>query len=154
MIEMVGDVWGLWELLLKEYDVHLCITTNGIVRKDGKAVMGRGIALEAAQKFSWIQTNLGTNLKKYGNNVHYLGNNIFSFPVKHHWRDKADIELIKKSCLEIMDALDDLTEERKEKQKVLLVRPGCGNGGLNWETEVKPLISTLLDDRVIIVSKA
>ena len=37
--------------------------------------------------------------------------------------------------------------------KVLLPRPGCGHGGLNWERDVKPLLQERLDDRFIVVNR-
>ena len=35
---------------------------------------------------------------------------------------------------------------------IAIPRPGCSNGGLNWEIDVKPIIEPLLDDRFIIYS--
>ena len=37
-------------------------------------------------------------------------------------------------------------------KNVALPRPGCANGGLNWE-DVKPHLERILDDRVTIVTK-
>jgi len=34
----------------------------------------------------------------------------------------------------------------------VLPRPGCSNGGLDWETEVKPVISKILSDRVWVIT--
>ena len=35
---------------------------------------------------------------------------------------------------------------------VLLPKPGCANGGLNWE-QVKPLLEQYLDDRFTIIDR-
>jgi hypothetical protein len=51
----------------------ICITTNGVIRKDGKAVMGKGNALEAAQRWPVIQTELAMLMSQFGNRVHLLG---------------------------------------------------------------------------------
>lgn len=141
MKEIKGDLWTT------PADV-ICITTNGSVQSNGKAVMGRGCALEAKTKFPVMEKWLGSSIKKYGNHVVSLGifmeRSFFSFPVKHNWWEKADIELIKRSCTE-------LTERIEPWNKVLLPRPGCGNGRLKWE-DVKKVIAPLLPDNVLVIS--
>lgn len=141
MLEAKGNLWGL------PADV-VCITTNGYVSKNGRAVMGRGCALEAKQMFPGIDWELGRLIKLNGNHVQPLIVGqvpvIYAFPVKHNWWEKADLQLIKRSCIELMDAIP--------FRKVLLPRPGCGNGKLDW-VDVKPLISRWLGDNVTVVSQ-
>ena len=36
-------------------------------------------------------------------------------------------------------------------QRCYLTPPGCANGRLNFETDVRPLLSQILDDRFVIV---
>ena len=64
----------------------ICITTNGFVRSDGRAVMGRGCALEAKKLFPDIDKKLGEILKTKGNIPAILstvdGIDIVAFPVK------------------------------------------------------------------------
>jgi hypothetical protein len=153
VIEITGDAWQTWQKLQEQEECFLCITTNGTLRKDGACVMGAGIAKEAARQFDWVAKDLGRNILMYGNVMHYLGHNLVSFPVKHNWWETADIELIKRSCNELIAFLDSMAIERDvEECTAILVRPGCGNGKLDWETEVKPVISSLLDDRVYIIT--
>jgi ribA/ribD-fused uncharacterized protein len=144
--EVKGDIWTLWE---KDYEA-ICITTNGVVKADGTAVMGKGIALQAKERFSSIDKTLGTALKQRGNHVHCLcrkdGKYVLSFPTKNNWRDKSDIELIKQSCTELIKKMDEVGIKT-----CILPRPGCGNGGLKWE-EVKKVIAPLLDERVVVCS--
>jgi hypothetical protein len=131
----------------------VCITTNGSVKQDGRAVMGCGIAKQAAELFPELPLMLGTWLQSVGNHLHYLkyyedrGYTVCAFPVKHAWNDeKADLKLIKESA-------KDLVESTMPDVKVALVRPGTGVGGRDWETEVKPILEHYLtDDRFIIVS--
>ncbi len=145
MKEIFGN---LWELPAEA----ICITTNGYVKNNGAAVMGRGCALEAKQRYPRLDFHLGSLIRFQGNRVFNMGlldadgPLLFTFPVKHHWREKADINLIKKSANQLMTAIEIL-----ELENVLLPRPGCGNGQLNWE-EVKTVIEPLLDDRVSIVT--
>jgi hypothetical protein len=144
MIEVSGDLWeahalGHW----------VAITTNGVTRKDGSCVMGRGVALEAARKFPYLPYELGDRIRKWGNHVHVFGSlRILSFPVKHHWRDPADMLLIHQSALEISsDKLAGIV-----RYPNYMVRPGCGNGRLRWQ-DVRHALSEILDDRFVIVER-
>lgn len=145
MIEVFGNAWEI----MSDYD-YLCITTNGNIARGTHAVMGAGIAKEATRLCNGIDITLAKALKARGNvisNIGMKGNTkILSFPVKHNWYDNADIDLIVKSCNQLMN---DVIGERDVK--VLLPRPGCGNGNLDWHTEVKSVIGEILDDRVYIV---
>jgi len=58
------------------------------------------------------------------------------------WACVADPALIGQSCLELV-ALADAHGWRR----VLLPRPGCGAGELDWAQDVRPLLCGLLDDR-------
>lgn len=145
MREVTGNIWDA------QVDA-ICVTTNGITKRDGRAVMGKGIALEAVKRFPGIDITLGSFLIDFGNRVHHIysclkserSENIVSFPTKHHWRDKSDIDLILISCRQLIELTN-----REKWSKVALPRVGCGNGGLTW-TLVKTMISDLLDDRFII----
>jgi hypothetical protein len=151
MLEALGDMWRL-------PGDGRCVTTNGIVRPNGRAVMGKGSALSAKQNYRNIDLTLGKMLVAEGNHVHRLSAEplILSFPVKNHWRDKADMELIMRSCDELMAMVDTLSAAREKDGKdplkrILLPRPGCGAGSLLW-TDVQPHIAPLLDDRIVVVS--
>lgn len=144
--EVKGNAWNI----LNSYSA-LCLTTNGTVTKEGKCVMGRGIALEAKNKISGIDSVLGKLIVKNGNVVQFIGQfpsgvKLFSFPVKHNWFETADINLIKESAVQLMRAV-----EHYKLQSVLLPRPGCGNGKLDW-ADVSKELAEILDERIHIVS--
>jgi hypothetical protein len=125
----------------------IVITTNGCVTNSGKAVMGHGIALQAKNRMSKLPKLLGFHINTYGNWVLYFKEyNLFTFPVKHNWWEKADLQLIRQSAEQLLDHVNE-----KGFKKVWMVRPGCGNGRLKWEN-VKPVIE-FLDDRFIVVEK-
>ena len=131
------------------HDVNnpIVITTNGCVTNSGKAVMGHGIALQAKNRMSKLPKLLGYHINTYGNWVLYFKEyNLFTFPVKHNWWDKADLQLIRQSAEQLLDHVNE-----KGFKKVWMVRPGCDNGRLKWEN-VKPVIE-FLDDRFIVVEK-
>lgn len=143
MIEVRGDMW--------EYDAPIkCITTNGFVRADGRAVMGRGVALQATQRYPTIAAKLGTLITMHGNHLNLLGYydsiELWAFPVKHHWHDKASLDLIIRSAKELAVEMDD----PNVKGPIVLPKPGCGNGQLRWRM-VKPAIESILDDRFHII---
>lgn len=147
MLETTGNLWTTpadWRV----------ITTNGDVKTNGACVMGRGCALEACERFPGIDHVLGRMIQGLGNHVHVLKEGILSFPVKHHWRDRADIELIRRSATELRDFCDGRgtgIDYRGPFYRILLPRPGCGNGGLNW-TDVKPILESILDDRFAVIT--
>lgn len=147
MKEVKGDIFDLME---GDFDAF-CVTTNGIIKGDGRAVMGAGIAKECRERFKDIDIRLANGIRNNGNVVQTLGTyshgTVIAFPTKNHWRDSSSIELIQESCRQlkiIMDAYG--------LKKVLLPRPGCGHGGLNWD-EVKAEIAPILSDKVYIISK-
>lgn len=153
MIEVTGDLWDTqrWP----ETTTWRCITTNGFVKKNGECVMGRGCAKEASLKYPDMPRKLGHAISTYGNKLwawpKYM---LITFPVKHQWFEKADIDLIKKSAEELLEWME--TFEYDEGHQgfqgtILLPRPGCGNGQLKWE-DVKPVIS-FLPDNVLVISR-
>lgn len=140
MLEARGNLWDF-------NGVHV-ITTNGFVKKDGSAVMGRGCALEAKNRYPHLSLTLGEAIKEMGNHAYYFYEyNIITFPVKRVWWDPADPKLIVQSAHELMSIINQHTIA----DDVYLPRPGCGNGQLNWD-DVKPLIKPILSDRVTVIS--
>lgn len=146
------------DLFLEPADA-ICLTTNGSIKMNGSAVLGRGVALRAKRLWYGIEYLLGRLIKRQGNVVQVLTRetdtglkylrlprqngefllcpvpwHIVAFPVKEKWPEKADLELIGTSA----KALRLLIKERSWK-RVLLPRPGCGNGQLSW-TKVRPVL--------------
>lgn len=146
MIEKICDMWTV------EHAHAICVTTNGTLRKDGSCVMGRGCAREAVVKYGpQIERRLGAQIKEHGNHVFIIGDDqpmVVSFPVKGEWWDRANVELICRSARELVTLVIDM-----KWQRVVIPRPGCGNGGLQWD-DVRPRLETILsDDRFLIVDK-
>lgn len=137
----------LWEV---PADLRV-ITTNPVVRADGACVMGRGCALEAKARYPGIEYRLGDLLGEHGNRVmrigRYDGVVVASFPVKRHWREEALPELIFRSANQLVELAEKFGHNR-----VVLPRPGCGNGRLRW-ADIQPVLSVVLDDRFTVVSK-
>ena len=158
-------------MLLMNCDA-LVITTNGFVKANGEAVMGRGIAKQISDGLPGIKYILGNKLNTFANTPHVLMRHrdidLVSFPVKprtvindgtnivaHAMKQysigdrvpgfyaKAEPELIIQSAKFLA-----LLIKQYEWETVLVPRFGCGAGELNWE-DIKPLVSDILDDRFI-----
>jgi hypothetical protein len=151
MIEDTGDLWT--------YTADaVVITTNGYVKKNGQAVMGKGCAAEAANKWPFLPALLGEAIENFGNEVfiwtlqdideddELRNNNIITMPVKYNWWEPADLDLIQKSAVDLKTEAD-----LWHFDTVVMPRPGCGNGGLEWE-EVKPVVDEILDDRFVAIT--
>jgi hypothetical protein len=151
MKEIRGNIFDV-----KDADA-ICVTTNGVVKHNGELVMGAGIAKVFRDKFPGLAVTLGRFVKQYGNVVCFVSDydnkldtgdyNVISFPTKHDWKDKSIIQLIQVSARGLVE-----TADLYDLEKVILTRPGCGLGGLNWETQVKPAIKDILDDRFYIIT--
>lgn len=144
MIEEIGDLWdyhakGDW----------ICITTNGMVKNNGRAVMGRGCAREAANAYAKFPMMLGTRLSLKGNKCFvFVHERIITFPVKHKWFETADLELIAKSANELRIIMNNQLISR-----IYIPRPGCGNGGLDWSVVQPVLAKYLKSDKFIVITK-
>jgi len=140
MIEACGDIW---EHLGKGV---IAVTTSGSVTRKGKAVMTRGVAGQAAQRFPVLPEVLGLLLQDGGNHVHCLGHGIVSFPVEASAWEWPDLRLIARSAQELRTLAD-----REGWQLVLVPRPGCGGGGMDWR-EVRPLLEEHFDARFVVIA--
>jgi hypothetical protein len=140
MPEVVGDIW--------EYagTAVIAITTNGSQTKDGRAVIGRGVARQAAVRYPWLAEKLGSLLAEKGNHVFDLGCGIVSFPVEETAWSQPDLRIIARSAEELR-ALADC----RGWEQVVVPRPGCGGGGLLWR-DVSPLLACCFDERFTIIS--
>lgn len=142
----------------------ICITTNGFVKVNGALVMGAGVAGQAQARYPAFPKIAGAAVKRHGNIVmafhsdHLERNHFYdppsnqwfiTFPVKHKWFESADLELIEQSANQLMTMLSE--PAFSSWKKVLLPRPGCGNGHLSWD-QVKPVIQPILSDRVVVVT--
>ena len=144
MQEITGNIWtyhgqGQW----------VVITTNGSIRKNGAAVMGRGVAKELAIHYPEFPGMLGAIILSSGNNVYAFAEyRVITFPVKTGWRKKADLALIEWSLRQLVE----LVNKTDLSDKFYMVRPGCGYGRRDWKDEIKPLCQRYLDDRFIIMN--
>lgn len=196
MLEKVGDMWRVGA----EYEA-VCITTNGFVKKNGEAVMGRGCAAEAAEFWPGLPSLLGLDIRVNGNVVQVVKEvrlpvgrcatfskrvHLVSFPVKPgfilplnkagtfdppdqatvdasvvaHMRGqfKPDQQIPGWACIAqptlICDSAHQLVKlaDSKGWKSILLPRPGCGAGELQW-FDVSQILRPILDDRFSVISR-
>lgn len=138
---------GFAEIEMDLWDVPAavrCITTNGTVN-GGRNVMGGGCAREAADRDATLPERYGRLIELHGNHVFLIGE-LVMFPVKHEISDSASVTLIERSAYELLDLAGIYGWER-----IAVPRPGCGLGGLSWETDVQSVLEDIFDDRIVIV---
>jgi hypothetical protein len=135
---------NVWEPDAVAYRV---VTTNGVRKKDGSLVMGAGVAFYAATRYPDLPKLLGDWVKSYGNRVFIVQKyRILTLPTKYHWKDKSDIGLIQISLKQMVEVVDKFNIE-----VVYMPAPGCGNGKLDWETQVRPICAQVLDKRFTVM---
>lgn len=149
------DIWRF-----HEQGYYIVIPTNLYVTKDGKAVMGRGLALQAVQKWPqapiWYGFHLIEHIRStpYGRNPHMEDINPYDLlavnhewralflPVKTTWQQQARKGLIEASLANLATLLD---KPVLKGVQLAIPRLGCGNGGLHWVIDVKPIMGPFLE---------
>lgn len=142
---MKEDIGNLWTYPADA----IVITTNGFVKNNGYAVMGRGCAREAVQKEPHLPYWLGQAISQDGNFPFYFPTlKMWTMPVKHNWWEPADINLIESSAIDLVRQMEFVGDNPKV---IVMPRPGCGNGQLDWE-DVRPVLAEILDDRFVAIT--
>jgi hypothetical protein len=139
LIERTEDIWQY------SGSAIIAITTNGSVAGNGKAIIGRGVARQAAGRYVSLAETLGNLITLHGNHVHYLGHLLVSFPVEETAWSYPDLRIIARSAKELRTLADS-----SGWRKIVVPRPGCGGGGLDWP-EVKPLLEPWYDERFMVI---
>lgn len=133
MKEIQDDIWKY-----ANKNTIVCILTNDTINRAGKNPMGAGIALEALSRNPTLD-ELMVDAILSGHRLlttDCISNAIlYRFSTKKEvWLD-ADLDTIENSLRDLKTYIDD-----NKTMTVLLPRPGCGCGGLDWDTQVKPLV--------------
>ncbi len=145
MQEIIGNIWdyhdkGHW----------IVITTNGNTNINGDAVMGKGIAWQAKQRYPNLPKLLAEKINRWGNHTYLFRSpiSLITFPTKEDWKLPSSLSLIAQSAFELMI----MWEDDHFVNTIYLVRPGCGAGELDWK-DVKPILEKYLDDRFVVVER-
>ena len=108
-------------------------------------VMGKGLALEFKRKFPEMYQNYKYYCKtgqfKIGNLFLYKSYKwIVNFPTKKSWMFPSKLEYIELGLKKFVDKYKEF-----EIKSIAFPKLGCGYGGLNFETQVKPLMEKYLN---------
>lgn len=144
MQEIIGNLWDL-------HGQGFCIgvPTNGDSCRDGRVVMGAGVALAAAQLFPSLPILLGAKLRTSGNHSYYWGEfGLVTLPTKEAWTRSSTFGLIERTAREALHLAD-----HYGLTGIYCPRLGCGLGGLAWK-DVASVLAGLWDDRFIVVHPA
>lgn len=151
MLEVTGNIWDYYA----DGKNWIVIPTNLELRRNGYAIMGKGLALQASNKLRGLEYSYGRCLREGMNScVEDIINRLIYFPTKYKWRDKSDKILITKSIVDLQvigNRWSKIDHHNWKDCKVYLPRVGCGNGGLDWN-DIRPILKHILDDRFIVVS--
>lgn len=167
MIELIGE--DLFDQI-GQADA-ICITTNCTVMTDGGNPMGGGCAGAASRRWPNMPYWYGRMLRKVGHVPVIMGmefaespgelfasdwiydqdeNHTFivMYPTMHKISEPASLALVARSATLLSEMAD-----TNGWTRVVVPRPGAGLGGLDWESQVKPLLEEILDDRFVLIHK-
>lgn len=143
MNTLKGNIWDYHQ------QGYITITTNGNLDKRGFAVMGRGIALQAKQKFPDLPKRLGEQIRKHGNLVYVWHDyKLVTFPTKTDYWKCSDLSLIESGLFQLTKLWNNSSITIQDK--LFIPKLGCGYGQLSW-TVIEPLMDRYLDDRFIVI---
>ena len=139
------DLWTLVDL-----PALYVVTTNSTIKTNGALIMGRGAALELKTRVLGIDLECGDVIRDFARDHRHKNYGfqvvreptedkagIGIFQVKHHYKDKATLGLIRNS----VQALAQWALAHPEVN-VRLNYPGIGHGRLKRE-DVEPLLEAL-----------
>lgn len=128
----VGDIWT-------QPIATVVVPVNWTTNVKGLAVMGRGIAKQCSTMYPYVARQLGNAICETPYHTHVVtictnNHTLALLPVKYHWKDKADMPLIRKGVKYLADV-----QRENPNWEFTLPLLGCGFGGL----EVLPVLTLL-----------
>lgn len=128
------------------------VPTNAVVKHNGLAVMGAGLARQAVARYPNLPEVLGKCIRANPKQrVHSIRHDVLTFQTKDDWRDPARLDLIEQSAAELVV----LANKMPHWRTIALPRVGCGNGELRW-TDVRPILEAAFGDdpRFVVVDNS
>lgn len=144
---MKRNIWTLESL-----GYLIVVPTNIGYTKDGKAVMGRGVAKQASIRHKDLVEWYGAECRKHGKDTPVLAYyRMLLFPVKPlneaepylSWQGEADLALIERSAAQLA--------ARPGEERVALPMVGCGCGNRSRKEVIPILEKYLTSSRFLLV---
>lgn len=151
----------------------ICITTNCTLMDNGENPMGGGCAGAAARKWPEVPAIYGKLLSLAPNVPVIMGwvskkdsetfvsvldstegiqsnthTALVAYPTMVDIGEPANLKLVRRSA-KLLSELADLFYWKR----VIVPRPGSGIGGLDWDSEVRPELKEILDNRFTLIHK-
>lgn len=124
------------------------VPTNCQINKAGEAIMGAGLAKQAAMRYPNLPKLLGINLKSFvlcRQSCHFFKEyKIVAFPTKYNWKDDSDLDLIDDAACSLADFIKNFPSVHLNEQ-FYIPQVGTGLGRLKWE-DVKPVLDKHLKE--------
>lgn len=137
MKEIKSDFFQHLSLNIDKYDCIVC-TTNKQLNKNNELVMGAGIAKAFKDKFPFLPKVFGNQIIErkdgivsYYHEGRYKGW-IIGLPTKDDWKNNSNRSLVDQSIYELY-----WFHKIHRIKSILMTKPGCGLGGLNWQSVKK-----------------
>lgn len=139
LLETNYDVWDYWS-----FGHYVVIPTNIILRSDGTATMGGGLALAAARKFPALPGLYGAAIA--AGKFYYINRKmrVICAPSKPDYRVLSTLDDIRNVVTTLSNIPATITA------KVVVPAIGCGLGGLSWN-DVSLLMQPLRDNPRFVV---
>ena len=132
---------NIWDKLNENSAV--CILTNETIYNN-KNVMGGGIAKEAALRNPNLKFKCAECIvnDKFSLGIDKVsGAEMLRFSTKDNVWEDSKLNIIEMSLIKLRHYCN-----LNPNKTIYLPRPGCGLGGLDWETQVKPLCEKYLNN--------
>lgn len=136
------DIWKYWD---ESY--FIVIPTNLQVKGNGEAVMGAGLAKQAADRCPGLAKDYGFALQQGCGRYVSFGHRILCLPTKRDWRDKvAHLSMIVEGVVWLLDVAKQYPDH-----KIAVPKLGCGLGRLDWGAVKEVLAPLYNNDQFVIV---
>jgi hypothetical protein len=136
------DAWALHDL-----GCWLAIPTNTCRRRGGQAVMGAGLAGDAARRYPDLPGRYGQALKNGRTRIAVGDHRLLLAPTKDDWRQPARMSLVH----ELLVAAAAWCAQNPYETLVVPAL-GCGLGGLAWEPVRDATMQRLGTHRVLLLA--